>query len=452
MLAAAIDFGDGMDTCVSVASVRQTNLHAHPGVIEIIYVLRGSLRVQVSFEQFVLEKGDFVVVNQGDPHILAGSEDNVTAFVHLDVASFTDVDPFVADIIFACESFDLPRYREEEMQLRSLLLDILDESSLAVLPDAPSRTGRARVRQFIQRLCTSYSLDNYYHRHRDASAAQRAKFHTIVRYLNAHAETRDVLGAIASDHHYSKSWVSHLVKDVSAISFSGLLTFVRVSKAEGLLLQSDSTMVEVSAACGFSDVKYFTRAFVDWFHVSPAEYRRQMRPEMSRPVEVCVVPVEQARELIGQHRRRAEMEPAQPRLSITPLVLKNIGSRLDLFTGIGDAAPNLDAACDTAAASAVRHLVPIEADLSTLERNSLSFSLRCFDRLHATPCLVVRFSTKQVTRKELERLRARLDEAGSNGVAIWLIYNATRDHLVVDELVAYATDDLDLRIQPILQP
>lgn len=49
--------------------------------------------------------------------------------------------------------------------------------------------------------------------------------------------------------------------------------------AEHQLLATDATMLEISTRCGFSDVKYFTRTFVDWFHLSPADYRRRYQPD-----------------------------------------------------------------------------------------------------------------------------------------------------------------------------
>jgi transcriptional regulator GlxA family with amidase domain len=63
----------------------------------------------------------------------------------------------------------------------------------------------------------------------------------------------------------SKSYVAHIVKEASAVSFSDLLGYIRLAMAENLLLATRSTMLETAESCGFSDMNYFTRSFVDAF-------------------------------------------------------------------------------------------------------------------------------------------------------------------------------------------
>jgi AraC-like DNA-binding protein len=454
MLAAAIDFDDGAGTRTRVSAIGRTNLHSHPGVVEIIYVLRGRLRAEVSFETFDLECGDFVVVNQGDPHLLIGSEDNVTALVHLNLDFYTDVNPFLADTIFACESFDLARYRNQEELLREMLLDIIaaDRPMRARQSPPPSE---APSRALLELLGSCFTLAHYYHRDRDPSPAQLAKFHTVVRYLNEHAGIRDVLAQFAIEHHYSKSWVSHMIKDVSAISFSDLLTFIRVAHAERLLLDTNATMMEVSAASGFSDVKYLTRSFVDWFHVSPSRYRRSMQPEILRPNVSKTLTGQEERRLIESHRRRTVAANGNPRLSITPLLLKNVGSRLDLFHSSRVSAhrdiPN-PSRPQSDRDTGPRHLIPIEVDLASLDRRSLIRCLASFEQVNATPCLVVRFCSKAATGAELSELRDHLTEAQADDVAIWLVYGTMSERQAVDATVEEARQQLGLHIQPIAQP
>ena len=92
-------------------------------------------------------------------------------------------------------------------------------------------------------------------------------------YIQSHVDSRELLDDVARAHHYSKSYVSHFLKDAAALSFTSAANATRVMHAERLLLTTDDSMRDVSAGCGFSDVKYFTRCFVDWFAQTPAEYR-----------------------------------------------------------------------------------------------------------------------------------------------------------------------------------
>lgn len=455
----AIDFGVCAGTHVEVSSIRQTNLHSHPGAIEIVYVLRGRLHVQVSFEEFDLEAGDYVVVNQNDPHHLTGSDDNATALVHMNLDFYAEVDPFVNDVILACESFDLARYRGQESVMRAMLLDIitgsLDPSTTHAPTDATTEAVQSRSRALMHLLCSSYTLANYYHRGADPTPEQRNRFHSVVRYLTEHGDERDVLGQLAAAQHYSKSRVSHLIKDVSAISFTDLLTFLRVARAERLLLDGVSTMVEVAAACGFSDVKYLTRAFADWFHTSPGDYRRHMQRKVLLPNDIAVFDPDAARTLVASHRDRLTTPPGRSRLSITPLLLKNVGSRLDLFESFransDSAAGHGEPVADPTRAHPP-HLVPLQVDVASLDQRSLIYGLHSFDQIAATPCLVVRFAGKANSCADLDSLQARLIEADCADVTIWLLYTAMSDRHAVDEVVTHAHEHLGMRVQPILQP
>ena len=449
MLASAVDTARGAGACAEVSSIRRTPLHAHPGVLEIVYVLRGALHARVSFERFDLVAGDFIVVNAGDPHQLLGVDDNLTAVLHADLSAFADIDPFPGDIIFACESFDLVRYRGHESELRAQILDVV--ASLVGGGDLVSSSPPSPCRELVRVLASSYSLESYYHRDREPNSAQRNMFHTVVRYLGEHADQRDVLGQLAERLHYSKSRVSHLVKDVSGISFSDLLTFVRVNRGERLLLDGDDTIVDVSAACGFSDVKYFTRAFNDWFHQQPSEYRRTLRPEMLGAGDIRAVAPDAALAALDLHRGELARTSGAPRLSITPLLLKNVGSRLDLYETIRTADVSTTE-CEDAPENigGIRHLVPIEIDLADLDSRSLLYSLTSFDQIDATPCLVLRFTTRTAVCADLEALRERLGDG--RDVAIWLVYAAMSDRRAVDAVVAFADAELGLSVQPILRP
>ncbi|WP_368608812.1 cupin domain-containing protein [Mycolicibacterium porcinum] len=70
MFESVVNFAADTAVRTGVHSIRRTNLHRHPDVVEIAYALRGGLHVQVSCETFELEPGDFAVINAGDPHLL----------------------------------------------------------------------------------------------------------------------------------------------------------------------------------------------------------------------------------------------------------------------------------------------------------------------------------------------------------------------------------------------
>lgn len=438
MFESDVEFAPKTVVSTGVHCVRQTNLHRHSNALEIVYVLRGDLHIKVSCEDFDLEPGDYAVLNRGDPHALTGSADNVTALVHVDLVGCRDIDAFAEHIIFACESFDLARYRRQESLLRGLILDIID---------SPPTTADLRCQDLMGLLCAGYSLENYYKRAATLSGAQREKFLTIMRFLRENAAQRDVLGLLTREQHYSKSYVSHFVKEASGISFSDLLGYLRVALAENLLLSTDATMLEVAARCGYSDVKYFTRSFVDWFHQSPAGYRKRYQPETLRDNDMIAVPVQTAGDLAREHRQRVAAPGEAPRLSVTPLLLKNLGSRLDLFDA--NRTQGGDSASDTAPDGPV-HLIPIRVTSGDLDGGLLD-SLASFSQIRSTPCLVLDYSTVGSTLDLVAEVVHQLERTTIEP-AIWLAYNAFHDRSGVDEVVTRSKSEHGVDIQPIMMP
>ena len=446
-----IGFAPGTRVCADVNAVRRTNLHAHSNAVEIVYVLRGALRVVVSSEEFDLDAGDYAVLNRSDPHLLEGSADNVTAVLHVDVSSFGDVDPRAGEIMFACESFDLARYRKQEALLRGLLLDIIDDG--VVTPDETRLDDRAA--ELVRLLCAGYSIADYYQRDRPLTGAQREKLHGIMAYVHAHLDSRDLLDDVAREHHYSKSYVSHFVKDSAAISFSNMVTANRVMHAERLLLTTEHTMREIASLSGFSDVKYLTRCFLDWFKQTPAEYRAANRPDTLRDNDIETVTAEVTAELIREHRRRVASPTDAPRLSITPILLKNVGSRADLFEKIrkfqtDDRVPAIPQ--EATANSRRPHLLPMRVGQAEIDRGYLLSGLALFVGEAVTPCVVLEYSRRDATLALIDSLARQLRSIGTEGVAVWLIYGGSHARAAVDEIVDSAYDEHGLTVQAILMP
>jgi AraC-like DNA-binding protein len=437
-----IGFVPGTRVGVDVQAITRTNLHAHPDALEIVYVLRGTLRTRVSSETFDLDAGDYAVLNRADPHVHDGSIDNVTAVLHFDLGAFRDVDSFADSIMFACESFDLPRYRRQEALLRGLLLD-------AVAARGTAQSDTAAV-DLIRALCTGYTLADYYQRDRTLTVAQRERFLTLMAYIQDHVDSRELLDDVAREHHYSKSYVSHFMKDTAALSFTSAANAARVMRAERLLLTTDHTMRDISARCGFSDVKYFTRCFVDWFTQTPAEYRTANRPALHRDNDIQPVPDDVTADLIREHRRRVASPTDTPRLSITPILLKNVGSRADLFEKLTTFPTDRGGPVGGPDSGHRPHLLPLRIGQAEVDNGVLLSGLASFSDAGVTPCLVVEFAGRESTAALLDAVSVALEDGGMSGVPIWLVYSGGHARAVVDHLANDAHTRHGLDIQPVL--
>ena len=75
------------------------------------------------------------------------------------------------------------------------------------------------------------------------------------------------------------NYLSAFFKSVFGMSFQAYVMKKRCEKARQLLLLTDFSLLDISIACGFSDVKYFNQGFQRQFGCSPRQYRLDFRQE-----------------------------------------------------------------------------------------------------------------------------------------------------------------------------
>jgi AraC-like DNA-binding protein len=75
----------------------------------------------------------------------------------------------------------------------------------------------------------------------------------------------------------SPGHLSELLKERTGRSFVELLRETRIQGACELLMQTEKSISEIAAACGFCDQSYFTHDFKDMRGMTPKQYRSQSR-------------------------------------------------------------------------------------------------------------------------------------------------------------------------------
>lgn len=325
-----ISFHDEAPVSMQVYNIHEYTLHCHEDAIEIIFVLKGTVEVKASFEYFTLGEGDYVVVNREDSHKIWRQEksDNMVAVFHISLDYYRAYFPYVYYVLFACESFDLARHKGQTMHLRQLLLKLM-ASILHEGETSGMRTADITTR-LMQLLVKEYSLDQYYNRDEEVNPVKIETYYTIVRYINEKYQSKTILQDISSNEFYSKSYISHLFKEVSGASFQDILGYIRVFKAERLLLETEYSITMISSQCGFSDAKYFNGTFQKWFQMKPADYRKHYQKQIGKEKKITKVEPGKVEEII-QQLKNLEQDNTEYKVAMTPITLKNIGTKIDLL-------------------------------------------------------------------------------------------------------------------------
>lgn len=105
------------------------------------------------------------------------------------------------------------------------------------------------------------------------------KIRAALSYLNGnYGDAELTLNETAAYLHVSAPYLSKTFREETGDTFQGYLQRIRLKKAAELLKDEEIMIYEIAERCGYSSQHYFSAAFKKETGMSPAEYRRGLRP------------------------------------------------------------------------------------------------------------------------------------------------------------------------------
>ena len=99
----------------------------------------------------------------------------------------------------------------------------------------------------------------------------------IAQYLQQNSSSQIRLDELAEHFYLSKAYMTRIFRRVTGFSIIDYLTFVRIRRAQELLIHSDTDITTISGMTGFGNVTYFERVFRQKTTLTPLQYRRRYR-------------------------------------------------------------------------------------------------------------------------------------------------------------------------------
>ena len=121
---------------------------------------------------------------------------------------------------------------------------------------------------------------------RDAGYAQELKpfdntkeytIHNIILYIGEHLSENISVSELADMCHMSYSYFAKIFHKLYGQSCKEYIEFLRLSKAENLLLFTDYDLNYISEETGFADCSHFIRVFKRKYEVTPKQFRKENR-------------------------------------------------------------------------------------------------------------------------------------------------------------------------------
>lgn len=277
-----INWINGLPIAVEIYSVSSMSPRIHNGVLEIVICLEGECDFTFAFEQHRFEKGDFLSVDE-DAFSLQNGKNCICASIYFDLQRFIDRYPLINYTLFACEGTKKNKYVAKYNKLKGLILSFLCYLSKNSQWDDNVLTEYANA--LIDVMVLQFNLPSYH------IGGEEVSLDNFIRLLNVNKYIIDGVNEgynigledVAARLSLTPGYVSEFLRGYR-FGFRDMISYTRAAKAEKYLMSGDYAMVDISEECGFSDAKYFYKAFRKWHNMGPREFREKYR-EMSKMEE-----------------------------------------------------------------------------------------------------------------------------------------------------------------------
>lgn len=434
-----IDFPKGIPIAYEGWQAGRYHLHAHKDVIEILMVIKGKTKVVVSCETFEMDEGDYVVIRESDSHTFSAADSGCEVVsLYLRMGDYLEKIPYLYYVIFGCESFDLAKYRNETAKIRGMIAAII--TNLIRSDEASTQEAIKAAENLLWLLVNDYDMAKYYNRNWDAPFRKVEKYYKIMGYIFDCYFMKNIQEHISQNEFYSKSYITHLFKEVGASSFKDMLDYVRIFKSEEMLLNSDLSINEISDRCGFSDIKYYTANFKKWFLCTPSEYKKNALQEINKKSifnDLSSMLIADRLSSLTKVERGETLYKA----AVNPLSVKAFGMLAHEMRAGGKAAPSGNDMPEGSnpKASLSKHLMLLKLDAELLKKSNseLAAYLESYDNSGFMPMLAVdlREISDSKCRETIVKCIETFETEKIRNREIYVLYNDLGEYSYINKLI-----------------
>lgn len=259
--------------------------HFHEN-LELYFMLEGERYYFVDQDTYHLKPGIAILVNRNQIHKTskAGARSGHHRFMlHLDAAVLDGLFslPSIPSVKDIGENYwGVAEFSAKDWQLASQLIEMIKKEMES---NTTESNGMSILLTFqLLLLFVRNRKDQEFTGHRHQLSNHKVnigiyqKVHEIALYLQNHCSESCTLDKLSSQFYISSSYLTRVFKSVTGFTVTEYLTICRVRKAGNLLCDTNISITEIAAICGFGNVTYFERIFKRITEHTPLQYRKEM--------------------------------------------------------------------------------------------------------------------------------------------------------------------------------
>lgn len=260
-------------------NIRLANIMEYPihwkDSIEILFVLKGNIKLGVETETYTLKEKDMEIVNPNEVFwISAGDEANLVLILDIDPGFFEKYYDDARDTFYYTDSSEDKAQEDETYYALRRFISILLYEVISKIDDYEDAIEE-NLLNLMYHLLNNFHYLFYEEESLKDDEYQLERYHRIVKYLSNNYMNKVSLQAIADQEFLSSQYLSYKIKDVFGLGFNEYLNQIRVEESTKLLLDSDKSISEISEEVGFSHVRYYNKHFKLHYNLTPMQYRKK---------------------------------------------------------------------------------------------------------------------------------------------------------------------------------
>ena len=264
-----------MPISVSFLSIENYPIHWH-NTIEIIYVLEGSLHVDINSTSSKILENNIEIINLDEAHRLYSNEPNKVLLFHIDPYFFEKYYTDIENMFFYTDtSNENSQNTEVYHELKTFLSIIVCEIVQKTL-DYDEEVEKNLI-NILFHLINNFHYLTYDNEEIKDNENLLERYHRIAKYIFNNYNNNITLKDIANKEFLSTHYLSHEIKYATGSSFTDLVNLTRVEESIKLLLDSDKTISDICEEVGFSHSRYFNKHFKNYYGLTPLQYRKKFK-------------------------------------------------------------------------------------------------------------------------------------------------------------------------------
>ena len=263
---------DKMDLKVLDLQTEREHFHQE---IQLIYLLEGSMELQVAAQSFQMERDDIIVINAEKKHSHRASSDvlycEITISYQIIMEAFGN-----SYVIFWCNS--TVDKNESYDKLRDIIKNLLDRYLLR--DGSVTDFGKMGLFYYLLEVLSMNFVvrsDDKIHKHNEDKFDERIG--QINNYMRNNYNQAITLKDLSEQLYLSNAYLSRFFKKNYGMNFAEYLTNIRLFHAVDELLYTDYPITKIALDNGFSNVAVFNKIFKTAYGEPPSMFRKKAKKD-----------------------------------------------------------------------------------------------------------------------------------------------------------------------------